>query len=243
MRADAALEDGVAVVQQVMRGDGGGQVGAGVLHVLRRFLGRDVLEHDLELGEVAAQRAQDAVDEDGLAVEQVDLGVGHLAVHQQQQARALHGLQRPVGLAHVGHAGIAVGGGTGRVELERDHAGVPGTRDFIGRRVVGEVQRHQGLEGHAGRHRRLDARLVGQRLRGRGHGRAQVGHDDGARELRRRVRHHGGQRGAVAHVQVPVVGAGEGEGLRGGHGAILAPGLMLPLTPDIYAKIACSPCK
>ena len=66
----------------MVRGDGGGQVRARVLHVLRRFLGRDVLEHDLQLGEVLAQRAQDAVDEDGLAVEQVDVGVGHLAVHQ-----------------------------------------------------------------------------------------------------------------------------------------------------------------
>jgi hypothetical protein len=58
----------------------------GIAHVLRALLGRDVLEHDLQLGEVAAQRNHHAVDEHGLAVEQVDVGVGHLAVHQQQQA-------------------------------------------------------------------------------------------------------------------------------------------------------------
>ena len=45
------------------------------------------------------------------------VGIGDLAVHQQQQAFALHRLQRGVGLADVGDAGIAVGGGTGRVQL------------------------------------------------------------------------------------------------------------------------------
>jgi hypothetical protein len=55
-------------------------------HVLRRLARGDVLEHHLQRREVAPQRLHHAVDEHRLAVEQVDLGVGHLAVHQQQQA-------------------------------------------------------------------------------------------------------------------------------------------------------------
>jgi hypothetical protein len=61
------------------------------------------------------------------------------------------------------------------------------------------------------RHGGLDALAVGGGLRDGGHRRLEVRHDDGAGELPRRVRHHGRQRGAVAQVQVPVVGAGEGE--------------------------------
>jgi hypothetical protein len=53
-----------------------------------------VLEHHLQLGKVAPQRLHHALDEHRLAVEQVDRRVGHLAVHQQQQALALHRLQR-----------------------------------------------------------------------------------------------------------------------------------------------------
>ena len=119
-------------------------------------------------------------------------------------------------------AGIAVGGGPGRVELERHHASVARPGDLVGRGVVGEVERHQRREVAAGRPRREDAVAVGQRLRGGGDRRAQVGHDDRAAELPRGVRHHGGHRGAIAHMQVPVVGTGEGERLQG-HAAILSP--------------------
>ena len=86
--------------------------------------------------EVAPQRDQHAVDEHRLAVEQVDLGIGHLAVHQQQQAVALHRFERRVGLAHVGHAGIAVGGRAGRVELDRARRRLRSARrDLVGRQA------------------------------------------------------------------------------------------------------------
>ena len=78
-----------------------------------------------------------------------------------------------------------------------------------------------------------NARICGQRGQNalavglgqlqRGHRRPQIGHDDGARELARRVRQHRGERGAVAQMQVPVVGAGEREpeGRVGMAGAII----------------------
>ena len=178
-----------------------------------------MLKHDFQLRKIAAQRNQLGVNEHGLAVEQVDIGAGHLAMHQQQQARLLHGLQRLVGFAQVGHAGIAVGGGTRGVELGGDHTGVFGTGYLVSRQVICEVERHQRLKLHPGWHCGLNARFVGQRLRRGGDRRLEVGHDDGPAELGRRVRHHGVQGGAIAHMQVPVVGAGDrewGVGVLGG---------------------------
>ena len=222
MRTHAAQKHGIAVVKQVVRGDGGGRESACALHILRGLARGDVLEDDFELGKIAAQRDQLLVDEHRFAVKQIDVGRSDFAVHQQEQPGTLHGFQGAVGLAQIGDARIAVGGGPGGIELEGDHAGVFGAGYFIGRQIVSKVQRHQRLKRHALWHGRCDAIAVSQRLRGRGHGRLEVGHDDRAAELRGGVRHHGCQRLTVAHMQVPVVGAGQGEGIeRWGHGRIV----------------------
>jgi len=200
----------------VVRGDGGGGKAPGPLHVLRGLAGGDVLENDFQLGEIAPQRHELLLDEHSFAVEQVDVGAGDLAVHQQRHVGALHRFERAVGLARVGHSRIAVGSGARRIQLDRDDAGLLGAGNLLRRQVVGEVERHQRLEipafGDCGK----DALVVLQRLLRRGHRRAQVGHDDGPAKLGCRVRHHRQQRLAVAHVQVPVVGAGDGEGLGSG---------------------------
>ena len=172
-----------------------------------------MLEDDLQFREVAAQRDELLLNEDGLAVKQVDVAAGHFAVHQEQHACLLHGFEGLVGFADVGHARIAVGGGTGGVELAGDHTSGLGARDFFGRQVVGEVQRHQRLKAHACGHGGQNALFVGQGLLGRGDRRAQVGHDDRAAKLGGRVGHDGVQRFAVAHMQMPVVRAGDGEGV------------------------------
>ncbi len=56
MRPDPAHEDGVAVVEQVLRRDGGAHKAVGFSDVLRGFLGGDVLEDDLQLGKVACAK-------------------------------------------------------------------------------------------------------------------------------------------------------------------------------------------
>ena len=132
-------------------------------------------------------------------------------MQQQQQAFALHGLKRFVGLAQIGHAGIAIGGGASRVELGRDHASIFGALDLVGGQVVCQVKRHQRLKCHACRHSALNALAIGHGLRCGGHRRAQVGHDDGTAKLRGHVGHHGLQGVAVAHMQVPVIGPGDGD--------------------------------
>ena len=79
-----------------------------------------MLEDDLQIGEVARQRRQDALDEHRLAVEHIDVGIGHLAMDAKHHADALHPLQRRVDVADVGDAAGAVGGRTGRIELGGD---------------------------------------------------------------------------------------------------------------------------
>src|SRR5690606_39937415 len=61
-----------------------------LLHEFDRLLGGDVLKHDLEPGEAGQQGSQHGVEEDRLAIEDVDRRVGHLAVHQQRQRSEEH---------------------------------------------------------------------------------------------------------------------------------------------------------
>src|SRR5690606_15580479 len=51
MRPDAALENGIAVVEQMMRGDGGADVRPAVAHERRGVAGGDVFEYDAQPGE------------------------------------------------------------------------------------------------------------------------------------------------------------------------------------------------
>ena len=167
-------------VEQVVGGDAGPDKPIGVPHVVGGFECGDVLENDFELREIASQGDQLGVNKNRLAVKQIDVRGGHLAVHQEQQALALHGLQSGVNLAEVGDTRIAVGRGPRRVKFAGHHAGRFGALDFFGRQLVGEVQGHQRIERNASWHCCQDALTVSQRLRCRGDGGAQVGHDDGA---------------------------------------------------------------
>ena len=107
VRPDAAREDVVAVDDEVVRRDRGRDVGAARADVVGAFAGRDVLHHDAEAGDVAADRVQHAVDEHGLAVEDVDGGVGDLAVDEEGQADLGHVLEHAADLAEVLHAANA----------------------------------------------------------------------------------------------------------------------------------------
>ena len=213
MRPDAARKDRIAVVQQMVGRDRGGSEFVRILNILRSLQRGDVFEHDLELGEVAAQRDQLGIDEYCLPVEQVDFRTGHLAMYQQWHRLTLHRLQHLVGAAQIRDTGRAVGGCAGGVQLERHDArgrsrrlGVFRAPDLIRIEVVGQVQGHERLERHAVGHHRTDAPRIVQGLRHRGDGRLEVGHDHGPGELRRRVRDHGSQGFAVADMQVPIIG-------------------------------------
>lgn len=139
-----------------------------------------------------------------------------------------HCLQRGQALAPVGDATVAVCGGACRVQLECHHAGSLGGMHFIWTGVVGEVQRHEGLEGGVGREGRCDALPIRLRQCHRGDGGHQVGHDDGAPKVAGGVGHHRPQASAITQVQVPVVGPGDDEGVHLGGGQSGSGGQVLP---------------
>src|SRR5690606_29574338 len=77
----AALKDGIAVVEQMMGSDRRRNGAGGFAHVIDALAARQVLEYHLELGEGLAQRDHDAIDENRLAVEKIDVGIRDLAMH------------------------------------------------------------------------------------------------------------------------------------------------------------------
>ena len=209
VRADAALENLVAVVEKMLRGDRGSDVVRRAGHILGRLARGDVFEHHPQLRQAPHQGFEHSLDEHRLAVEHIDRRVGDFAVHQKRNAELGHRLQRLDRPQDIGHTGSRIGGGAGRVILERlDEAGVGHPAHLVGRRVVGEIERHQRLELCALWHGGQDALAIGGGLSHGAHWRLQVGHDDGAAELTHRGRQDGCGGGAIAHVQVPVVGAG-----------------------------------
>ena len=217
VRPDAAQEQRIAVHQQVVGRDGGPDVRPGHLHVLHRVARGDVLDHHLEVREPFHERAQRHLEEGLFTVEDVDLRGGDFAVDEQGDAEFLHLFQRMEATRQAGDAGVRVRGGPRRVELHAvDPAGELCPRDLLGRRVVGQVQRHQGLEARVLGQRGEDQFPVVERTLGRRDRGLQVRHDDCTTETPRSMREHGRQAVALAQVEVPVVRAGQGDRIHGG---------------------------
>ncbi len=147
-----------------------------------------------------------------LAVEDIDLGIDILAVHQERHVDLFHALQHAHDLLVVGDAGRRIGGGIRRIELHAgEHAFAKAALDVVGIGVVGEIAGHQRLERRALRQRRHHALAIGDAVGGGTHRRDQVRHQDGAAEMLGGVRQHRLEHRAVAHMQVPVVGLADGE--------------------------------
>ncbi len=219
VRAHAALEQGIAVEAQVMRRDRRRDVRPGVADELHRVRRGDMLQHHLKPRKVPQQRRQHLLQERRLAVEDVDVGRGRLAVDQQRQADGLHPLQHRADVGDVGHPGIGIGGGPRRIELAGgEHALRVTGGNFVRIDPVGEIGGHQRREAAARRQCREDAVAVGLGRGDGGHRGHQVRHDDRPRELARREIRDQRQHGVVAQMQVPVVRLPKGEvvGRRGG---------------------------
>ena len=207
MRANPALEYFIAVEKQVLRGDGGPDIGRRSRHVLHGLARRDVLEHHLEKRQALNQRHQCALDEYLLAIEYIDRRVGDLAMHQERNPKLGHRFKRFHRLGQIGDTRVRIGRRPRRVVLERLYkAGIGNAPDLVRRRVVGEVQSHERFKRRSVRHRGENAFAVRRRLGHRAHRGFEVWHDDGAAELA----HGGGQDRAqgrtIAYVKVPVVG-------------------------------------
>jgi len=87
-----------------MGGDGRGQIGRSGLDEVHGGFRGDVFEHHRQPRKLLDQAFEFAVDEFGLAVEDIDLVVGDLAVHQQRQADLFHGRDHMIDPSEIGNA-------------------------------------------------------------------------------------------------------------------------------------------
>lgn len=207
VRANPADQHVVTVVQQVVCSDGGADLGRSLLDELHGIGGSDVLEHHLEGREALDHSPHVFIDEDLLAIEDIDITMGHFAMDQQRQADFSHGFQDWEDLVDAGHARVRVGSGAGRVQLGGVHEATGlGFTDFVRLGAVGEVEHHQRFEAAAGWASSQDTLAVGIGLFGVAYRRYQVGHDDGAAKGARDICDCIGQHGPIAKMDVPVVG-------------------------------------
>ena len=219
VRPQAPLEEGVAVDVQVMRGDRRRQVVRSGGNEVRRVGGGDVLEHHLQARMALEQGDELLLDEDRLAIKDVDGWIGDLAVDQQRHANPLHRLQDGLDVGEIAHPGIGVGGRAGGVELgggEDPFAMAPLQFGGVDRlRQIGGHQRREarcGLRPLAGAQGGRDPIAVGLGLLHRRDRRLEVGHHDRPGELPCGVADHGLQHLPIAQVEMPVVRGADREG-------------------------------
>jgi len=206
MGPQASREEGVAVHEQVLRGDGSGDSLARTQYELHGGPRGDVLEHYPQARMALGQRRQHRVDEARLALEHIDCGISDFTVHLQHQARLRHALEHRIEPPYVGDSGGGVGGSARRIELAAEHAaGGLGSRDFLHRSLVGEVDRHQRLELSARGDCGADALAIGEGGRGGGDRRDEIRHDNGARKTGRGEGQYCGERCPIPQMQVPVI--------------------------------------
>src|SRR3546814_5486274 len=88
MRANAASEHGIAIDVKVVRCDRGRDRRRTTGYKFRRFDRRYMLKYDLEVGQFAHERREDAIDKNRLAVEDIDRRLGHLAMDKERHTDA-----------------------------------------------------------------------------------------------------------------------------------------------------------
>ena len=183
--------------------DRGEDVGVAV-EKRHRLLSGDVFHHDMQarkgLRQVLIHR-----HEFRLAVHDETRA---FAVHQKGNIEFLHQGQRRLGILQGAYTGLAVGGDTGRIELDADDALTYGFE--LGCGVGAEKQRHVGFE-----YGLADGRLNGSAVSIQTfrivHRRQQVGHDHCTGKGAGAQRRHEVQNLAFAQVQVHVEGRFESE--------------------------------
>ena len=212
MGPQPALKQGIAVIEQVLRGNGCRQSVGMAVHEVDRLGGGDVFEYDFEPGQAFQQRTQNRVDVTRLPVEDIHAGIGHLAMDQQRQPDFSQRLKRREDPVDMSDAGFAMGRGACWIELDPvDEAGLPGQAQLLWRGGIRQVQRHQGNEVAARGTSAQNPVTIGGGMRDGGDGRPQVGHYNRPAKHRRRRREHGRQHRAIAQVQMPVIRAGQGQ--------------------------------
>lgn len=116
VRPQPTLEQGIAVVQQMVCRDGRRHRAFGLTHIGHPFCRCQMLEHDLQCRISLTQGPHHLIDKDRLAIKQIDRRIGDLAMHQQRHPTALHGIQRGTTMPQqIRHPGIRVRRRPGRI--------------------------------------------------------------------------------------------------------------------------------
>ena len=137
-----------------------------------------------QVGQAGGEGREDAVDEHRLAVEDVDVRVGDLAVDEERHPGGGHRLEDRHDPGDIGDAGGGVGRRVRRVELDRGQHMIAMPGDQVGGVAgVGQVGGHQ--RGEAGPRGGDHAVAIRRGERRRRHRHLEVGHDDRAGELAR----------------------------------------------------------
>ncbi len=177
-----------------------------------------MFEHDAQLRQPAAQRIEGFLDKHRFAVENIDVGVGRLAVDEEWHPDFRHALQHRHHPPKIGDAVRRVGRRMRRVELDRgEDALAIAARDLNRIAAVGQVGGHQRCEIYPRWQSSHDPLAIGEGRRDRRHRRHQVRHHDCPRELSRGMRQHRGHHRAVAQMHVPVIGTRDCDLIGGFH--------------------------
>eukprot|EP00047_Mylnosiga_fluctuans_P009660 m.12443 g.12443 ORF g.12443 m.12443 type:complete len:435 (-) comp2730_c0_seq1:7-1311(-) len=217
VRIETAIEDGIAIVEEVLWRDGGGDGACAgdvsITDILNSLLRSDVLEDDAQTRMTLAEGLEDLLDEHSLAVEDINMLVSDLAVDKEWHPTFFHSLENWGPVKDVSDACGAVGRRASRVELEADNVTILRKEHLLGQSEVSEVDGHERLEGAVWWERGDDAALVLECELHVGDGWLEVGHDNGPLELGRGVAEEVRKDVAIAHVQMAVIRARDAESL------------------------------
>jgi hypothetical protein len=101
--------------------DGGCDIGRSRADELYRLRCGDMFQHNFQCGKTGGERVEYPLDENCLAVKNINLAIGYLAMYQEWYSGFLHGSEGVIEQAQIGYARVGVGGGPGRIELHGLH--------------------------------------------------------------------------------------------------------------------------
>ncbi len=104
MRSESAVEDRVAREQEMLRREGGGDARRRLSDEGGGLFRRDVLKDHSQSFESFDDGTKCFVEEDALAIEDIDLGPDRFAVHQEGQPRILERFKNGMEILKTGDA-------------------------------------------------------------------------------------------------------------------------------------------
>ncbi len=210
MRTNAPFKHGVAIDFQMMRRNRRCNIGGACLNKRGGVRSCDMLEHNFQLRKISHNINKDALDKHGFAIKDINVGVRHLAMHQQRHADALHGAQHRIDIFNVRYAKSGVRRCIRRVKLAGGKDALCKAAFNFGRlERIREIAGHQRRKVKVRRYRLDNAIAVGFRRRNRRHRLCQIGHDDRPRKLAGRVVGDSFEHFPVAQMHMPVIGPAE----------------------------------